>query len=301
MFARLSTFVGILVRQHKTQGSHNLLTRAPRLVACRWFSQTGTSHAPIPIRQHKPQRSRKLLARASRLVAFRQLSETKTSHAPLADIKTYFRFRDYNRLKWTAIILGCAGSLGFFFRENIKAYFGEQGADVATRTIADPRLKQEAQQLSAVLIQQILSDPRMLQAAITFLQQLTMQEATKTMLVSLLKAVANDPYAQQQLIYLAKLILQTPEVHDQAVIFAKAAVHDILDDPVIQQHVKDFFKGVFADNAVQASAGDGIWKAVKVGIFPRWLVGDRTQQTTQTEEEVLEPLPEAPLPLAAKQ
>jgi hypothetical protein len=186
------------------------------------------------------------------------------------DIHAYFIWRDMSKLRRGLVIAAIAGVVVLIFQDKIKGYFGEQGAEVASRTMQDERLQRQAEELSAAVVKQVLNNPDLLAAATRFLTWLAAEPGTRDAVIVLLRSVAANSDAQVVLGDLGRQLLRRPEVQETATELAKQLAHTVLADPAVNAHAKELVRGVFADSHVQVSAGEGLWSAFKFGFLPRW-------------------------------
>ncbi|KAL9658064.1 hypothetical protein ABK040_012302 [Willaertia magna] len=175
-------------------------------------------------------------------------------------------------------ILGIAalifGILGSIYSEEIKNFFSEHGADVASRSLSSENVQISAETLSKAVVQQVLNDPKTIEHAVNFLTELISRPETQKLLVDLLLQVLKDEgtqkYAQtfvKEVIafYLMQdehtlkvttdfvvRVLAQKETKDQLVVLLNSA----LQEPSFRHEVAELFSSVILYDVVKKSAAE---------------------------------------------
>ncbi|KAF0974028.1 hypothetical protein FDP41_006959 [Naegleria fowleri] len=182
--------------------------------------------------------------------------------------------RGYSLFRILIISLVVISVVIYKFGENIKNFFSQHGADVASKSLESKNLKMSAEQLSKDVVQQVLSDPKTVEQAVNFLSQLFARKDTQDLLVALLLQVLKDPTTQT---YVSKFvkeivamyllhdeqtmqvtadfvyrILQKPETKDQLVIL----LNNALQDESFRQSVAEMFSAVILYDVVKKSGAE---------------------------------------------
>ncbi|EFC47853.1 hypothetical protein NAEGRDRAFT_78700 [Naegleria gruberi] len=162
----------------------------------------------------------------------------------------------------------------FLFSEDIKNFFSQHGADVASRSLGSESVQMSAEVLSKAVVQQVLSDAKTTEHAVNFLKDLISRKETQQLLVTLLLQVLQDPITQEYVSQFAKerialyllrdeytiqvasefawKIIDKPETKDHLVIL----LNNALKDEAFRQHVADLFASVILYDVVKQSGSE---------------------------------------------
>jgi hypothetical protein len=287
---------------------------------------------------------RKLMSHGTRLVKFQNMNQFRlygkqaSFYEDILNIPHIHNIiRAARRTQWrntiiisSSVLVG-TGLTSWYFYDNIKTFFGKQGADVATMSLNDEAVHESVHELTGGVLKKILADQNTSNTIVAFLQSLVARPDTQQLLVGLLITSLNDPKLQEQLqqliltqatdllnnegtlnsvtdlVYklidkpetkqvlynlLARLIKDeqfksdlnnlTGDIIESDVVQKKAtaaglqSVHDILDDPKVQQHSIDFFKGTFSNDKLKENASQSAYDVLWGAFTPSFLRSNKS-------------------------
>ncbi len=184
------------------------------------------------------------------------------------------KYRDYSTLKILGIGLAGALVLSYLFQKQIKGFFSEHGADVASQSLSSTSVQTSAGDLSKAVIQQILEDPKTSDMAVQFLTDLFRRPDTKRILTELVINILQDEQTKQQVSQLAREQVawylmndvQTMEhlvamitralLRDETLASSNELVKKILQDELVQDQASQMFAKVFVTDYMKNSAQD---------------------------------------------
>ncbi|RDD44566.1 hypothetical protein TrispH2_003718 [Trichoplax sp. H2] len=217
------------------------------------------------------------------------------------DIENFIRSHGNAAFKLTIGITMFLFLTVYIFREYIRENMADEVADVASRSLSDVQVVNQANIISKTLIQDILNDEQTQNAAIKFITQLAEQQETKIALQRLLIYVINDPHTLQQLTILSKKVLDQlmqDEVTKNKLLSymemlmkdanTQATLQRVLNNVIGSQQTKDFValglrdviasdvvshqsielgkhvcQEVVADKKVQSQLSNSVWSVLK--------------------------------------
>lgn len=92
-------------------------------------------------------------------------------------------------------LLGC---LGYLMADQLKEKVSETGAEVASKSISDPELVKRTEELTMLIINDVLEDKKVLSQVQSFLAMLFRQPYTQKLLVGLVIDVLKDEKTMDQ-------------------------------------------------------------------------------------------------------
>jgi uncharacterized membrane-anchored protein YjiN (DUF445 family) len=184
------------------------------------------------------------------------------------------QYRGYSTLRILAGVVGGSVLLTWLFQKQIKGFFSEHGAEVASQSLSSSNVQTSAGDLSKAVIQQVLQDPKSSDMAVQFLTQLSQRPDTRRMVVELVVSVLNDEQTKQQVSQLAReqvawYLLNDPQTLENVVtMFTRALmsnqtlassnelVKKVIQDEYVQDQVAQMFAKVIVTDYVKSSAQD---------------------------------------------
>ncbi|XP_004349362.1 hypothetical protein CAOG_02612 [Capsaspora owczarzaki ATCC 30864] len=139
-------------------------------------------------------------------------------------------------LRVSVLGLGLLASAVYYYREHIRTNVAEEVADVASRSLSGENVKSKAEEVSKLVVGQVLTDPNTLALATTFVQDLIAQPHMQQAVLSMLVAVINDPFAKAKLLELVQAV------------FAEFAAQEST-----QTLMADFFTRLFQRDDIKAN------------------------------------------------
>jgi len=193
-------------------------------------------------------------------------------------------------------VIAIAGWVIFFFDDEIKVWWGRQGADVGKMVLSDKSLQEQAEVLSKALAERVLTDPNMerlavqfvfqvvdqllddpntVNRAVSFLQEVCTREETKRAAATLTLSALSHPATQEFVsVYFSNLIVSQPMIESSTKLGAQVA-HNALNSPQLQKHAAEMMAEVMNDKKLQSDAGEFLWSAIKYAITP-WRISEAT-------------------------
>jgi len=99
-----------------------------------------------------------------------------------------------------AVLVGIGSAVYMLFLDQILELLGAHGAKVAQTTLGDERVKQQAQELSSAVVNDLLVQDQLVQHAVQFVKQIAHQEETLRAVSGLLSNLLADPATKQILL-----------------------------------------------------------------------------------------------------
>jgi hypothetical protein len=193
------------------------------------------------------------------------------------DIVSYIdertRVRGFSTLKILSGIAAISIFLWTFFHDEIKDRLSEHTADVAGRSLTSDAVQVSAQQLSKSVLNDVLADPEMRQAALLFVVDLLQREETRDAAKTLVLQLFQDPtvnaelaklilaqwgtlmadeYAKQQVTGLAYYVISQPSTMEAA----QTQAINIVQSESLQNNVNNLFYNSLRSDVVREGAND---------------------------------------------
>eukprot|EP00587_Corethron_hystrix_P004259 CAMPEP_0113310298 /NCGR_PEP_ID=MMETSP0010_2-20120614/7999_1 /TAXON_ID=216773 ORGANISM="Corethron hystrix, Strain 308" /NCGR_SAMPLE_ID=MMETSP0010_2 /ASSEMBLY_ACC=CAM_ASM_000155 /LENGTH=398 /DNA_ID=CAMNT_0000165725 /DNA_START=371 /DNA_END=1567 /DNA_ORIENTATION=- /assembly_acc=CAM_ASM_000155 len=227
----------------------------------------------------------------------------RTSQLSHADLRRIVHDALYQRTVkfWAGIVVvvGCAYTLvAFVYPQEARATIASELSDVASRSLADERMQDQA----ISTIQALVSDEETVQRTVEFVQKVVQNEPTRDALVDLLVRALRDPAVMQQALGLVHWILQNPDARKNLVgalnaaitsesflsaagVFGALWVHRpevqdavaevlrdaslrVLEDDAIRGDAAQFLRELLQEPMLQEKTGEHIWGAVRGLVLP---------------------------------
>lgn len=159
----------------------------------------------------------------------------KAEHAEEALMRA-LRLQSRALFRTGALLVVSVGGLLYAFGDDVLTFFGKQTADVATRGLEQQELQLKANQVAKAVVNEVLTDPAVMQRATEFVQSL-----------------ARQPGTQQELVRLTVSVLQDPATLAQVQQLATRLVSDLLRDPALMRQFQDLVLHVLGTTETQAA------------------------------------------------
>eukprot|EP01102_Stenamoeba_stenopodia_P005933 TRINITY_DN16640_c0_g1_i1.p1 TRINITY_DN16640_c0_g1~~TRINITY_DN16640_c0_g1_i1.p1 ORF type:complete len:522 (-),score=98.52 TRINITY_DN16640_c0_g1_i1:34-1599(-) len=171
------------------------------------------------------------------------------------------------------VLLGIGATVYMLFLDQILELLGSHGAKVAQTTLGDERVKQQAQELSSAVVNDLLVQDQLVQHAVQFVKQIANQEETLRAVSGLLNSLLADPATKRILLnaikdvgyqfikeeetlkmvtHLAFDLLHQPATKDALV----SLLVQVMNDPVQKKVATDFVISILQREEVFAIVND---------------------------------------------
>ncbi len=195
------------------------------------------------------------------------------------------KYRDYNSLKILGFGLTGALLLTYIFQKQIKGFFSQHGAEVASQSLSSSNVQNSAGDLSKAVLQQVLEDPKTSDVAVQFLANLVRRPDTQQMLTTLVVTTLQDDSMKKQISELARDQVAWYLLHDQQTLenFVSLITRTILRDETLSSS-NELVKKVLQDAYVQDQVAQMLSKVVVTDFMKQGAV----ELGTQTLHQVLD-------------
>lgn len=173
------------------------------------------------------------------------------------------QYKEYHTLRWSAGFLALLICLMYYFRDELKGWFGTTSADITSRTLGDESVQREAQNLAQGVVYQLLNDAHALRLTTEFLNELLEREHTRRAVLDLLASVAAREETQTLLHNLFVHIMTQPAFVEQTSLF----VQDVLARESTKIALRDLFAALFADEEAQQLMADFFQHVINTDTF----------------------------------
>lgn len=146
------------------------------------------------------------------------------------------------------------GALSYFFYAPVKEDTVHHTAVVASEALGDLRLREQAIELSKVVVESVLKDQKSLDLVARLVVQLLRHEDTIIAVSSFLRSLFEDHYTQEMTKKFVLMTVLDPWIQEQLRHIAKELAKDLLKDPDVKKALVDFLR----DSAVTALQNDEV-------------------------------------------
>jgi len=165
--------------------------------------------------------------------------------------------RGYSTFRVLGLTALALGVLVFLFGEELKNFFSQHGADVASRSLESESVQMSAEVLSKAVVQQVLSDEKTIEHAIDFLRQLVSRQDTQQLLVSLLLQVLKDPTTQS---FVSQFVKETVAIYlmqdEQTLQVASNFVYKIMEKQETKDQLVQLLNAALQDEKFRQQAAE---------------------------------------------
>ncbi|CAM9637026.1 unnamed protein product [Ascophyllum nodosum] len=132
-----------------------------------------------------------------------------------------------------------------------------------------PETLDETIVLAKKLVQAILDDPESVQQVTSLALKVIADERFKAGATQLVVELGQSDQVFEAVSKLTSRVIQHPEVQASLSEVLAASSHEVLEDPEVLDHSKEFVAQVIGDDAVQRSGGDALWNTVQYAFQTR--------------------------------
>jgi len=223
--------------------------------------------------------------------------------------------RGYSRFQ-TRLIFAILASVGlgcfslYMFREPIKDNLSDEVADVATRSLSDESVVLKANEITRIVLKDLINDPTSHVIVSQFVMDILQNENVKNSVIQLTKYVIENEETQKQVNRLIihalnnllqdetmfnvikgyiKQLLAEPEINQSCQLLIKGLAEDsytqellvvllknvVASEKVTNQAIvlgKQVTDNVLSDHKIQKETGNALWNAGWYSVTPSWFL-----------------------------
>ncbi|RHZ31665.1 hypothetical protein DYB37_004826 [Aphanomyces astaci] len=150
------------------------------------------------------------------------------------------------------------------FLQKLMATEATRGAVVqlTSNVLNDPQTLAHVTKLSKQILFNLFQDPTTLRQFVDLIKAAIVDPTTRANVILLLDQLMKDEPTRARLTALMAWTFVQPPVQRGVATTMTASVHNLMSNPDVQDHAKEFIGGVVRDETVQTQSGEALWKTL---------------------------------------